>query len=122
MSLQRKFGQQRQRRAWRVRKSIRGTTERPRLCIIRSLKHTYAQVIDDSKGCTLAAASTTEKSLQKHVKYGGNKEAATAVGKAIAERALAAGIKQICFDRGSNKYHGRVAALAQAAREAGLSF
>jgi large subunit ribosomal protein L18 len=122
MSRQKKFNVQRQRRTWRVRRSIRGTSERPRLCIIRSLKHTYAQVIDDSKGCTLASAATTEKALQKQVKYGGNKQAATAVGKVIAERALAAGIKQICFDRGSNKYHGRVAALAQAAREAGLSF
>ncbi len=122
MSRQKKFNVQRQRRAWRVRKSVRGTSQRPRLCIVRSLKHTYAQVIDDSKGCTLASAATTEKSLQKHVKFGGNKEAATAIGKAIAERALAAGIKQICFDRGSSKYHGRVAALAQAAREAGLSF
>ena len=122
MSRQKKFNVQRQRRVWRVRKHIRGTPERPRLCIVRSLKHTYAQVIDDTKGCTLAAAATTEKTLQKQVKYGGNKAAATALGKVIAERALAAGIKQICFDRGSNKYHGRVAALAQAAREAGLSF
>lgn len=122
MSRQKKFNVQRQRRAWRVRRSIRGTSERPRLCIVRSLKHTYAQLIDDSKGATLASAATTEKALQKQVKYGGNKQAATAVGKVIAERALAAGVKQICFDRGSNKYHGRVAALAQAAREAGLSF
>src|SRR5436190_23906610 len=113
---------QRQRRTWRVRKPIRGTTERPRLCVVRSLKHMYAQLIDDSKGCTLAAAATTESTLKGAVKYGGNKQAAEAVGRTIAERAIAAGIKQVCFDRGSNKYHGRVAALADAARKAGLSF
>ena len=113
---------QRQRRTWRVRKPIRGTTERPRLCVVRSLKHMYAQLIDDSKGCTLAAAATTESTLKGAVKYGGNKQAAEAVGRTIAERAIAVGIKQVCFDRGSNKYHGRVAALADAARKAGLSF
>jgi large subunit ribosomal protein L18 len=111
---------QRKRRAWRVRKRVRGTAERPRLCIKRSLKHTYAQVIDDSHGNTLASASTTEPSLKG--KYGGNKAAAAAIGKVVAERAIAAGIKQVCFDRGGSKYHGRVAALADAAREAGLSF
>jgi large subunit ribosomal protein L18 len=116
------FNLQRKRRKFRVRKRIRGTPERPRLSVMRSLKHTYAQIIDDTRGATLAAASTTEKSLQQQVKYGGNKAAATAVGKVIAERAKAAGIEQICFDRGDNKYHGRVAALAQAAREGGLSF
>src|SRR5262245_27874997 len=109
---------QRKRRAWRVRKRVRGTAERPRLCIKRSLKHTYAQVIDDARGSTLASASTTEPSLKG--KYGGNKAAAAAIGKAVAERAIAAGIKQVCFDRGGSKYHGRVAALADAAREAGL--
>ena len=102
--------------------SVRGTSDRPRLCVVRSLKHTYVQVIDDSKGSTLASAGTTEATLQKQVKYGGNKAAAEAVGKVIAERCLAAGIKQVCFDRGSNKYHGRTAALAEAARKAGLSF
>ncbi|MCC7086920.1 MAG: 50S ribosomal protein L18 [Pirellulales bacterium] len=113
---------QRQRRAWRVRKRTRGTAERPRLCVKRSLKHTYAQLIDDSRGCTLAAAATTEPSLRGEMKYGGNKAAAAAVGKIVAQRAIAAGIKQVCFDRGGAKYHGRVAALADAAREAGLSF
>jgi large subunit ribosomal protein L18 len=122
MSRQKQFNVQRKRRTWRVRKRLRGTAERPRLCVMRSLKHTYAQLIDDSKGATLASAATTEKALHQQVKYGGNKVAATAVGKVIAERAKAAGIERICFDRGSNKYHGRVAALAQAAREAGLSF
>jgi large subunit ribosomal protein L18 len=113
---------QRQRRAWRVRKRTRGTTERPRLCVKRSLKHTYAQIIDDTRGSTLASASTTEPSLKSDVKYGGNKAAAAAIGKIVAERAIAAGIKEVCFDRGGAKYHGRVAALADAAREAGLSF
>jgi large subunit ribosomal protein L18 len=79
-------------------------------------------LIDDAKGCTLAAAATTEADLKKQVKYGGNKSAAEAIGRKIAERALAAGIKQVCFDRGDSKYHGRVAALAEAARKAGLSF
>jgi large subunit ribosomal protein L18 len=113
---------QRSRRRFRVRKSTRGTSERPRLCVVRSLKHMYAQVIDDSKGSTLASAGTTEATLKKQIKYGGNKAAAEAVGKAIAERCLEAGIKQVCFDRGSSKYHGRTAALAEAARKAGLSF
>jgi large subunit ribosomal protein L18 len=122
MNHNKQIGLQRKRRSWRVRKPIRGTKDRPRLCIIRSLKHTYAQVIDDSKGNTLASAATTEKSLQGQVKYGGNKAAAEAIGRTIAERALAAGVKQVCFDRGSNKYHGRVAALADSARKAGLSF
>lgn len=114
--------EQRKRRSWRVRKRLRGTPERPRLCIKRSLKHTYAQVIDDSRGSTLASAATTEPSLKGEVKYGGNKAAAAVIGKIVAERAIAAGVKQVCFDRGGAKYHGRVAALAQAAREAGLSF
>lgn len=113
---------QRRRRAWRVRKRIRGTAERPRLCVKRSLKHTYVQLIDDARGCTLASASTTEPTLKGEVKYGGNKAAATLLGRLVAERAIAAGIKQVCFDRGPAKYHGRVAALADAAREAGLSF
>ncbi len=95
---------------------------RPRLSVFRSNKHMYAQLIDDQEGKTLVAASTCEKSVQKSVKYGGNKDAATVIGKTIGERAGKAGIKQICFDRGPFKYHGRVAALADAAREAGLSF
>src|SRR5262245_38548216 len=122
MNHQKQIDLQRRRRRWRVRKHIRGTPSRPRLCIIRSLKHTYAQLIDDSKGSTLAAAATTEAELKGNVKYGGNKAAAEAVGRAIAQRALAAGIKQVCFDRGGAKYHGRMAALAEAARKAGLSF
>jgi len=114
--------QQRQRRAFRVRKRVRGTAERPRLSVFRSHKHVYAQVIDDASGQTLAAASTVDKELLGDLKYGGNVAAATAIGKAIAERAKAAGITKVAFDRGSNQYHGRVAALANAAREAGLEF
>ncbi|HZZ28628.1 MAG TPA: 50S ribosomal protein L18 [Pirellulales bacterium] len=122
MNHEKQIGLQRRRRSFRVRKNTRGTKDRPRLCIVRSLKHTYAQVIDDSKGSTLASAATTEKVLKGQVKYGGNKAAAEAIGRTIAERALAAGIKQVSFDRGSAKYHGRVAALAESARKAGLSF
>jgi len=113
---------QRLRRQFRVRKRTRGTTERPRLTVTRSHKHMYAQVIDDQAGRTLAAASTVDKEVLAGLSYGGNKAAAEAVGKAIAARALAAGIKQVAFDRGSCQYHGRVAALANAAREAGLAF
>jgi large subunit ribosomal protein L18 len=114
--------QQRQRRVFRVRKRLRGTTERPRLTVFRSHKHVYAQVVDDSAGRTLASASTLDKDLLADVKYGGNKSAAQLVGKVIAQRAIAAGVKQVAFDRGACQYHGRVAALAEAAREAGLSF
>ncbi len=110
----------RQRRAFRVRKRIRGTTDRPRLSVIRSHKHISVQLIDDLAGKTLAAASSQDKKLSGKLKYGGNQAAAQAVGKAIAERAIAAGIKAVCFDRGPYRYHGRVAALANAAREGGL--
>jgi large subunit ribosomal protein L18 len=113
---------QRERRRFRVRKRIRGTAERPRLCVYRSHKHTYVQVIDDIAGRTLASASTVDKELREGVAFGGNRGAAEQIGKAIAERALAAGIKQVAFDRGSSQYHGRVAALADAARKAGLDF
>ncbi len=113
---------QRQRRKYRVRKRIRGTAECPRLSVFRSNKHMYAQLIDDQEGKTLASASTRDKSLEKTVKTGGNKDAAAVIGKAIGQRAVEAGVKQICFDRGPFKYHGRVAALADAAREAGLTF
>lgn len=113
---------QRQRRSFRVRKRLKGTPERPRLSVTRSHRNIAVQVIDDLSGKTLASASTLEKSLADSVKYGGNKDAAAAIGKAIAERASAAGIKTVCFDRGPYKYHGRVAELANAAREAGLEF
>ena len=110
------------RRQRRVRKKLSGTTERPRLCIFRSSKHIYAQVINDANGTTLASASSLDPEIKGQAAYGGNKAAATLVGKAVAERAKQAGIDKICFDRRSYKYHGRVQALADAAREAGLQF
>ena len=122
MNHERYIARNRLRRKRHARKRLRGTTERPRLSVFRSNSHIYCQVIDDSVGKILAAASTVDKDLRKEVPRGGNKDAARIVGKTVAERALAAGIKQICFDRGHCKYHGRVAALADAAREAGLSF
>src|SRR2546423_142288 len=103
----------------RIRRKVRGTTARPRLAVYRSLNHIYAQVIDDEKAQTLASASTTEKTLG--VAKGGNVEAAKRVGQAIAERALAAGIESVVFDRGGYLYHGRVRALTDAARAAGLN-
>jgi large subunit ribosomal protein L18 len=112
---------QKKRRTWRVRKSITGTAERPRMSVFRSHKHLYVQLIDDGSGRTLCAASTSESDLSD-VKYGGNVKAAAAVGRVIAEKAKAAGISKVSFDRGPYKYHGRVASLAAAAREAGLSF
>jgi large subunit ribosomal protein L18 len=99
-----------------------GSAVRPRLAIFRSSKHIYAQVIDDAKGATLASASTLDEAIKGQASYGGNKAAAALVGKAVAERAKQAGIDKVCFDRRSYKYHGRVQALADAAREAGLSF
>ncbi len=112
----------RQRRRFRVRKRTEGTAERPRLTVFRSHKHIYAQIIDDLQGRTLASASSKDAVIRKHLSYGGNVDGAQAVGKALAERAIAAGVTQVAFDRGSNMYHGRVAALADAARESGLAF
>jgi large subunit ribosomal protein L18 len=112
----------RQRRQKHVRKRLVGSVDRPRLAIFRSSKHIYAQVINDASGTTIASASTVEPQLRAEKPYGGNKAAAAVVGRLIAERAKKAGIDKICFDRRSYKYHGRVAALAQAAREAGLKF
>src|SRR6266498_3424552 len=103
----------------RIRRKVRGTTERPRLAVYRSLNHIYAQLIDDERAQTIAAASTTEKALAAMT--GGNIEAARRVGQAIAERALAAGIDRVVFDRGGYLYHGRVRALTDAARAAGLN-
>jgi large subunit ribosomal protein L18 len=103
----------------RIRKKIAGSAARPRLAVYRSLKHIYAQIIDDESGKTLATASTVEKGFSG--KTGGNIEAASAIGKLIAERAIAAGIKQVVFDRGGYVYHGRVKALIDSAREAGLN-
>lgn len=105
----------------RVRKTVSGTSQRPRLSVFRSEKHIYAQIIDDTKGTTLCAASSVEPDLKGKVE-GSNIEGAKLVGALIAQRALAKGIKQVVFDRGGYIYHGRVAALAAAAREAGLEF
>jgi large subunit ribosomal protein L18 len=116
------LGGMRQRRRFRVRKRIRGSEERPRLSIFRSHRNLACQIIDDMSGKTLVAVGTKDKDVQGSLKYGGNKAAAQAVGKLIAEKALAAGIKAVAFDRAHYKYHGRVAALADAARAAGLSF
>jgi large subunit ribosomal protein L18 len=111
------------RRQQRVRTSIRGKSAgRPRLSIFRSSKHIYAQIIDDVKGETIAAASSMEKTLREAAKTGANIEAAAAVGKLVAERAVKGGVKEVVFDRGQYLYHGRVKALADAAREGGLSF
>ena len=106
----------------RVRTRISGTAERPRLCVYRSVGHIYAQVIDDRSGRTLVSASSVDKETKKNLKGGGNVASAKAIGKAIAERAKAAGVSKVVFDRGGYKYHGRVKALADAAREAGLQF
>jgi large subunit ribosomal protein L18 len=108
------------RRHSRVRKKVRGEVERPRLAVYRSNRHIVAQVIDDRAGRTLAAASTHEGDLRSGAT--GNKEAAAAVGRLVAERAKAAGVSKVVFDRGGFRYHGRVAAVADAAREAGLEF
>lgn len=110
----------RQRRHNRIRKTMRGTAERPRLAVFRSNKHISAQMIDDLNGVTLVAASTTESALRAGTN--GNAEAAAKVGTLLAERASSAGIKTVVFDRGGFRYHGRVAALADAAREGGLKF
>jgi large subunit ribosomal protein L18 len=118
----RQVGKQRKRRGFRVRNRLKRDTTRPRLCIFRSHANVYAQIIDDAGGRTLASASTQDKALRGEVRYGGNKAAAVAIGKAIAARALEAGVKEVVFDRREYKYHGRVAALAEAAREAGLVF
>ena len=112
---------QRARRHFRVRKSIQGTPQRPRLTVFRSNRHITAQIVDDVAGRTLAAASTVEAELRSDA-GNGNVEAAQRVGKLIAERASAVGVTRVVFDRGGNKYHGRVAAVADAARAGGLEF
>lgn len=112
----------RQRRHERVRKNVYGTPARPRLSIFKSLSHIYAQIIDDSTGKTIIAASSTEKSLGEGLKRSGNIETARKIGASIAERALGKNIKQVVFDRGGYQYHGCVKALADAAREKGLNF
>jgi large subunit ribosomal protein L18 len=112
----------RQRRHRRIRMKISGTSDVPRLNVFRSLDHVYAQIIDDVAGHTLVAASTLDKDLQSELEGKSKSEQSVAVGKMVAERALAAGIKQVVFDRGGYLYHGRVKALAEGAREGGLEF
>lgn len=112
----------RKKRHLRIRNKIKGTAERPRLNVFRSGKHIYAQVIDDTAGETIVAASTLDKNLKADVENGANSEAAEKVGALVAERAKAKGITEVVFDRGGYVYHGRVKALAEAAREAGLEF
>lgn len=110
------------RRKHHVRKKVFGTSERPRLSVFRSNRHLYVQIVDDIAGATLISASTRAKDLRDQVKYGGNCKAAEVVGEAIAKQAMGVGIKCVCFDRNRYKYHGRVKALAEAARKAGLVF
>lgn len=106
----------------RVRQKVSGTSERPRLTVYRSINQIYAQVIDDLAGTTLVSASSIDKETRKETKGGGNVATAKIIGRIIAQRAIAAGITKVVFDRGGYKYHGRVEALANAAREAGLKF
>ena len=112
----------RNRKHLRVRKKVAGTASCPRLCVFRSNANIYAQIIDDENGTTLVSASSLDKDVKSASANGGNKDAAASVGKLVAERALAKDIKEVVFDRGGYIYHGRVQALAEAAREAGLSF
>ncbi|NPV88871.1 50S ribosomal protein L18 [Coprothermobacteraceae bacterium] len=122
MILQRSRSEMRKIRHLRIRKEISGTAERPRLSVYRSARHIYAQIIDDTVGHTLVSASTLEKEIREQVKDMTKSEQASLVGRLIAQRALEKGITKVVFDRGGFKYHGRVKALADAAREAGLEF
>ena len=117
-----KINKKSQRRKYHVRKKIFGTPERPRLTAFRSNRHIYAQIIDDTAGATLVSASTRAKSIHGQLPNHSNKEAAEMIGEAIAKQALSVGIKCVCFDRNRYKFHGRIGALAKAAREAGLVF
>ena len=112
----------RERRHKRIRKDLKGTPDRPRLNVSRSLNHIYAQVIDDFSEQTLVSASTVEEEIGSELEHGGNMEAAEVVGEYIAERALDKGIEKVVFDRGGYDYHGRIKALAEAARDGGLEF
>lgn len=120
MKLTRKESKQRRHR--RVRGKVSGSEERPRLAVFRSNEHIYAQIIDDTKHHTIVAASSVEPDLKSNLATGANREASVQVGKLIAARSLEKGITQVVFDRGGNLYHGRIKALADAAREAGLEF
>jgi large subunit ribosomal protein L18 len=119
---QKELGLRKQRREFHVRNRVQGDAQRPRMCVFRSCTHVGCQLIDDITGTTLVSASTRDKELRDQIKYGGNCDAAKVIGQKVAEKALAAGIKAVRFDRGGYKYHGRVASLADAARAAGLSF
>jgi large subunit ribosomal protein L18 len=110
------------RRHERIRKNVSGTMERPRLSVFRSLNHVYAQIIDDTRGVTLAAASTLDKEIKGTEGHKGNVEAAKKVGQMIAQRAISAGIKKVVFDRSGYRYHGSIKALADGSREGGLEF
>lgn len=112
----------RARKHLRVRKKVKGTAERPRLNVFRSLNNMYAQIIDDKSGNTIVCASTLDSSLKGKCKNGGNKDAAKLVGELVAKRAVEAGISEVVFDRGGYNYHGRVKELAEGARQAGLNF
>ena len=110
------------RRKRSIRRTVFGTTERPRLTVFRSSRHIYAQIVDDVQGKTICSSSTVAKDLQSEIKHGGNVDAAAKVGADLAQKAESAGIKQVVFDRNGFRYHGRLAALASAAREKGLEF
>ena len=116
------LNKQRERRAFHTRNRLRSDSDAPRMCVTRSNNNIYCQIIDDEAGKTLVAVGTQSKDVRESIGYGGNAEAASKIGAAVAKKALAAGIKKVKFDRGANKYHGRLAALADAAREAGLEF
>ena len=120
MDKQKFLGKQRQRRRFHTRKRIRGTADRPRMSVNRSNRNIEVQVIDDFEGKTLVSVSSRDGETGSGISYGGNCDAAATIEKAVAEKAIAAGIKAVKFDRGDSRYHGRVAALADAAREAGL--
>lgn len=122
MDKNKKLGKQRQRRIHHVRNRMRGNASRPRMCVTRSNKNIFCQIIDDDAGQTLVSVSSQNTALRKKSAYGGNVAAATLVGKTVGEQAMKQGITAVQFDRGSHKYHGRLAALADAAREAGLQF
>jgi large subunit ribosomal protein L18 len=113
---------QRRKRHYRVRNRVRGTAERPRLSVFRSLKNIYAQIVNDDDGRTLVATSTMAKDVRDSVKKGGDIKAAAAVGAKLAQLALAAGVKKVAFDRGYRRFHGRIKALSEAARKGGLQF
>ena len=122
MSNVREKQRKRKNRHYRIRKTIQGTPERPRLCVSPTINNIYAQIIDDTVGRTIITVSTLSEEMKKALKSGGNVAAAKVIGKRIAEEAVKKGIQKIAFDRGHSQYHGRVKALADAAREAGLKF